>query len=250
MQKLLVALFFIFNTSVLVQAQTFFPVTHTSGTQTINGVNVTVTGINNAATYSAGCWPGPYWIGNSNNLSGYLFNFSQPQNRFRIRLGAANVGETMAVYANGTKYTITTSDLNSYNTGCNEGDFAIVNGEITVTTTSINGKSSTSGLLNIAFTQLIDSIRVQHMNGTGAGTVFQFDFASDTFVNISPVDTILCVGDTLNINYSIGDTFNTNNVFTAQLSDASGSFSTPTVLGTMTSRIGGTFKWGGAIYNS
>lgn len=244
MQKLLLAFFLLVNSTIAVQGQTFFPVTHTTGTQTINGVNVTVTGINNATTYNTGCWPGPYWIGNSNNLSGYLFSFSQPQNRFRIRLGAANVGETMAVYANGTKYNITTTDLSSYNTGCNEGDFAIVNGEITVTTTSINGKSSTSGLLNIAFSQLIDSIRVQHMNGVGAGTVFQFDFASDTFVNISPVDTILCVGDTLNINYGIGDTFNTNNVFTAQLSDASGSFSTPTVLGTITSRIGGTFKWG------
>lgn len=50
----------------------------------------------------------------------------------------------------------------------------------------------------------------------------------------------LCAGNTLTVPYSINGTCNTGNIFTAQLSDASGSFASPISIGTINSNISGT----------
>ena len=49
-----------------------------------------------------------------------------------------------------------------------------------------------------------------------------------------------CAGDTINIQYVVNTTFNSGNVFTLQLSNASGSFGTPVNIGTLTSATSGT----------
>ncbi len=49
-----------------------------------------------------------------------------------------------------------------------------------------------------------------------------------------------CAGDTINIQYVVNTPFNSGNVFTLQLSNASGSFSTPVNIGTLTSTTSGT----------
>ncbi len=55
-----------------------------------------------------------------------------------------------------------------------------------------------------------------------------------------------CVGNTitesLNVNYTASGTFNAGNVFTAQLSNASGSFASPTNIGTLSSTTSGTIS--------
>ncbi len=50
----------------------------------------------------------------------------------------------------------------------------------------------------------------------------------------------LCAGNTLTIPYSINGTCNTGNIFTAQLSDASGSFTSPISIGTISATSSGT----------
>lgn len=57
---------------------------------------------------------------------------------------------------------------------------------------------------------------------------------------ISP--TTFCAGSAVNIPYTISVTFTAGNVFTAQLSDAGGSFTTPVTLGTLTSIAAGTIS--------
>lgn len=51
----------------------------------------------------------------------------------------------------------------------------------------------------------------------------------------------LCVGSTINVPFgACGTTFTAGNIFTAQLSNAAGSFTSPTAIGTLTSATGGT----------
>lgn len=51
--------------------------------------------------------------------------------------------------------------------------------------------------------------------------------------------TAFCVGATVQVSYSATGTFNSGNVFTAQLSNASGSFASPVNIGTLTSTTAG-----------
>lgn len=56
------------------------------------------------------------------------------------------------------------------------------------------------------------------------------------------VDTLFCAGDSITVNFGITNPFRTNNVFTLQLSNAAGSFTSPVNLGTLTSVSAGTIK--------
>jgi len=60
-------------------------------------------------------------------------------------------------------------------------------------------------------------------------------------INCSTLNTTnpYCAGSTLNITYTISESFNNGNVFTVQLSNSTGSFTNPTVIGTVSSTIGG-----------
>lgn len=62
-------------------------------------------------------------------------------------------------------------------------------------------------------------------------------------INIGYVDTILCPGDTISVPYTLqGKYFNSGNTFTLQMSDVSGSFAAPLVLGTLTDTAADTMK--------
>ncbi|MBS1781356.1 MAG: T9SS type A sorting domain-containing protein [Bacteroidetes bacterium] len=71
---------------------------------------------------------------------------------------------------------------------------------------------------------------------------FVATFITDTMVYIRRpyVDTVFCPGDTLRLKYSVNTAFNSGNVFTAQLSDASGSFASPVTIGSKTATTGDT----------
>jgi len=56
--------------------------------------------------------------------------------------------------------------------------------------------------------------------------------------SISPLS--LCTGDSFNIPFTLIGIYNSGNIFTAQLSDASGSFSSPTNIGTLSQTTAGT----------
>ena len=57
---------------------------------------------------------------------------------------------------------------------------------------------------------------------------------------ISP--TTYCAGSSVSVPFTISGTFNAGNIFTAQLSDASGSFTSPVTIGTLTSQTAGTIN--------
>lgn len=59
-------------------------------------------------------------------------------------------------------------------------------------------------------------------------------------VDTSFKDTTLCAGKSFNLKVDAKKAYNTNNIFTAQLSDANGSFASPINIGTLASQTSGT----------
>ncbi len=64
-------------------------------------------------------------------------------------------------------------------------------------------------------------------------SAFLAKFISDTavFIHQPFADTVFCAGDSMHIHYDVTASFNSNNNFTLQLSDASGSFASPVNIG-------------------
>ena len=62
----------------------------------------------------------------------------------------------------------------------------------------------------------------------------------DNIVNIGNIPTSWCKNTTFNIPYTATGTYTAGNIFTAQLSNTTGSFSSPTTLGTLTATSSGT----------
>jgi uncharacterized protein (TIGR02145 family) len=59
-------------------------------------------------------------------------------------------------------------------------------------------------------------------------------------LNTGSVNSDYCEGETIRISYTANGTYNAGNTFTAQLSNSSGNFSSPTTLGNVTSTASGT----------
>jgi N-acetylneuraminic acid mutarotase len=70
--------------------------------------------------------------------------------------------------------------------------------------------------------------------------VYRYQPARDVSVQISPFGGILCPGGTKYVKYSPSIPFNAGNTFTVELSDATGNFSAPTILGSASTTGGGT----------
>lgn len=85
----------------------------------------------------------------------------------------------------------------------------------------------------------IDDVTVTGMSGS---------FASITTDNVTPTSA-WCFNSSvaITVNYTVSGTINSGNVYTIQLSDASGSFAAPTTIGTMPSGTSGSFATNATI---
>jgi hypothetical protein len=73
-------------------------------------------------------------------------------------------------------------------------------------------------------------------------TAFIGKFSADTSVRINQpfTDTVLCAGTSFNLDYSVSTNFDAGNIFTAQLSDVTGDFSSPVTIGSVSAVSSGT----------
>ena len=82
-------------------------------------------------------------------------------------------------------------------------------------------------------------VRSRTSQASSITNVYDFPISSSNaspFIAVnSTTTTTLCARDSFNIGYDVTGTYNSGNVFTAQLSDATGSFATPIVLGNILS---------------
>lgn len=78
--------------------------------------------------------------------------------------------------------------------------------------------------------------------GGGINDLYLAKFIVDTIPYIRQpfTDTLLCAGDTLRLGFEVAFKLNTSNIFTAQLSNAAGSFTSPVNIGTLASDTSGT----------
>jgi uncharacterized delta-60 repeat protein len=79
-------------------------------------------------------------------------------------------------------------------------------------------------------------------NGTAAQRVVRILSHTIQATSVSPTG-VLCAGEAGQVSFTISGTFNASNVFTAQLSNATGSFASPVNIGTVASTIGGTMPF-------
>ncbi|MBA3828577.1 MAG: T9SS type A sorting domain-containing protein [Taibaiella sp.] len=76
--------------------------------------------------------------------------------------------------------------------------------------------------------------------GGGDGLLVKFNQDTVVVINQPYRDTLLCPGSTFNVAYSTSYSFFSGNTFSVQLSNATGSFTAPTLIGTSTATTSGT----------
>src|SRR5690606_34723634 len=77
--------------------------------------------------------------------------------------------------------------------------------------------------------------------GTYDALLVQFEIDRAVYIDRPTDYSHFCKGDSLHLSFGVTQAFNSNNVFTLQLSDANGSFSSPTNLAALTTPNGGSF---------
>lgn len=91
------------------------------------------------------------------------------------------------------------------------------------------------------FNGYIDDIRIydRPLSATDVSS-YCGGFDTTAYITNDISKTVLCSDDTLHLKYDVTKKFNSGNVFTAQLSDGTGSFITPVNVGTLTTDTAGT----------
>jgi len=79
-------------------------------------------------------------------------------------------------------------------------------------------------------------------NGTNGKNPQYTNLIELASITTSAVIVSNCAGSAINVSYTIGGTYYAGNVFTAQLSDAAGSFTSPVIIGTYTATTAGTIS--------
>jgi hypothetical protein len=86
------------------------------------------------------------------------------------------------------------------------------------------------------------SLRSKNANGDWNQVAYQEFTVKDNIVAIGSSSVAFCRATAFDVPFSVSGTFNAANVFSLQLSDASGSFASPTVLGTAATNVSGTIN--------
>jgi gliding motility-associated-like protein len=180
----------------------FFNVSHLTGTQLINGVNVTVT-FSGSATSTPWCGVNPYWIG-SGGPGTYTFTFSQPVYAVRAEVTAMNDGELNTFDINGAPYPLTPPNVSVYLGNCNQNQAVIAFGGL-FGPAGTPGTPGVGGQVDIEDCNGITSCSITN-NGVLAGTTFSFYFdatpgGGGITVNAGS-NSPICVGQTINLTAS------------------------------------------------
>jgi hypothetical protein len=90
-------------------------------------------------------------------------------------------------------------------------------------------------------------IYVRALDATGRWSLvssgdFKVEAASEIYITIGSLPESLCSGASFSIPFTVNTAYGSNNVFTAQLSNASGSFASPVNVGTLTSGNSGSIN--------
>jgi len=83
---------------------------------------------------------------------------------------------------------------------------------------------------------------VSNSNTIGSNRYFVFAQAQQTISTGTITGSPFCAGSVVSVPFTVSGTFTSGNIFTVQLSNASGSFASPVIIGTLTSTVAGTIS--------
>lgn len=107
---------------------------------------------------------------------------------------------------------------------------------ISTTLQGIYISSTTFSSNNIATTGTYQELKA----GQSDAFLVKFKFDTTVFIKQPFIDTSICAGDTLHLPFNVSYKFRPGNIFTAQLSNSTGSFTSPVNIGTLVSDTAGT----------
>lgn len=169
-------------------------------------------------------------------MSGAGGNFLQPGQHTAVQY-------TPAIVSGNWYCVIVTWDGNRLNTYVNSS----IKSSVALNAIGTSGEGLTIGAshnINIFSTYpywlngILDDLRLYNRALT-PGEISNYCGLFDTVVAIKDTARHACPDDTFHLGYVVNETFGPGNIFTAQLSDATGSFNTPVTIGTLTSSTGG-----------
>jgi hypothetical protein len=153
--------------SPAVYAQEFLEIRPVTGRQQLGEHTIKVEAIGNPYTDKGGiCGVNGYWIGYQQK-NGFRFSFIDAVPAIRIRLAAMQSSEQLSIYINDEPYQVRESDISVFEGSCqNHNKATAKDGLVTSNYEYANGE------INIRNNTGIRSVELKHLNGTGAGTVF------------------------------------------------------------------------------
>ncbi|MBW7913711.1 MAG: T9SS type A sorting domain-containing protein [Taibaiella sp.] len=234
----IVIIFSGFNFHSSAQGVTLIP--HVSGSAQLGGTVVTVSHTGQINPNIIGwCGLQAQHIGNQYD-SIYYYKFSNPTSHVRFAFTVTEYGEEMYFKVNGVFYPLTNNHISKYGAStCTCQAYAFTSAGKMVFPMVMPTQNCTQ--VDIYYPG-IDSVSVHHKDNGSGGSIFNAFFSPDTttFIRHPFTDTIKCQGDSLGLVYSTNFRFNNNNTFTAQLSNASGSFANPVNIGSRADTTGDT----------
>lgn len=164
-----------------VNAQTYFQVTHTSGTQPVGGVNVTVSTSTPAPPFTnTQCGTGPYQIGRTYS-DYYEYDFLSPITHVRLELIKVHIDDTVEIQVNGSTYNLTGANISAYGGTCappfGSGNIVTPSGLLS----NSNPSAAEGATVDIQLTPLtINKLRVTHIRA--AANVLASDVTYNLFI--------------------------------------------------------------------
>ena len=250
----LLCLFIISGTAQNLQAQVLYQIAHKTGSSTYGNTAVTVTPDSSGIPSSINACLGSsqFVLRVSNNVAkAYTYNFAIPTRHIKVKMWAGNLHRTM-VYKyeiNGQHYTLTANNLSPIAWGCGSCIQMAphTNGRLIDTAIRVQMTNPQAfGCIEIDIEQPnIQSFKMSldsSINGVSGDSYVNVYFEEDTtsFIKQPFTDTVLCPLQTFPLVYTTNFRFQNNNTFTAQLSNASGSFASPVNIGSHADTTGDT----------
>ncbi len=232
------------------------------GTNTTRTLLTQVSGINSCIKVEAGDHHSLALFSNNtvrswgNNYFGQLGNGTTTNSNLPMVMSGINTAAKIVGGDNHSMILMTNSTLRTCGdnsrgqlgdgTNTNRSTVVIVSGFSNVQ--YIAADHQFSGVINSTSTNMACMTGDNTYGQLGDGTATYRNNFSCVALELPTITTSLifggsfCVGSNVSVSYTKTGIFNTGNIFTAQLSDAAGSFASPITIGTLTSTVNGTIN--------
>lgn len=187
---------------------------------------------------------GTTWVSQYSNTSDFFSKICFVSSSIGWSVGSVvlkttNGGTSWNTQTTGTSNFIYSTSFYDSNNGIIVGDLGLI---LRTSNSGSNWISEVSGT-----SVLIEDVVTKNSSSAWAvgasGLILKYTLAPSNSITTSSISPLsYCQATSISVPYTISGSFNSGNVFTAQLSDANGSFANPTAIGTLSSQSAGTIN--------